>query len=163
MADLGAIFDEHVANEFVTRDIDATMATMTAQPSVNHVPTMKGGVGRDDVAAFYTSSFIGHWPADTAITAVSRTVGASQVVDEMILSFTHDIVMDTFLPGLAPTGRSVRIPVVAVVGFQDDLVHFERIYWDQASLLVQLGLIDPAGLPVTGVEQADKVALSVMA
>ncbi|HWS92149.1 MAG TPA: hypothetical protein VN255_14600 [Mycobacterium sp.] len=158
---LSAVFDEHVANEFVAKDLAATMATMTAEPFVNHVPTMMGGVGAHEVADFYGNYFIGHWPADTAIIPVCRTVGADRVVDEMIMSFTHDIPMPTFLPGVAPTGRAVMLPVVVVVGFEVDSetpkVVYERIYWDQASLLVQVGLLDEASLPVTGAAQAPKV------
>jgi carboxymethylenebutenolidase len=155
--DLSAIFDEHVAGEFVAKDLNATMATMTAEPFVNHVPTMMGGVGGAQVADFYGKYFIGHWPDDTTIIPVCRTVGTDRVVDEMIMSFTHDIPMDTFLPGIAPTGRPVRLPVVVVMGFEDDKVAFERIYWDQASLLVQVGLLDENRLPVTGAAQAQKV------
>jgi carboxymethylenebutenolidase len=153
---LSAIFDEHVAREFVAKDVAATMATMAAEPFVNHVPTMMGGVGAGGVADFYDKYFIGHWPADTTIIPVCRTVGADRVVDEMIMSFTHDIPMPTFLPGVAPTGRAVLLPVVVVMGFEADKVAYERIYWDQASLLVQVGLLDET-LPVTGVVQAHKV------
>jgi carboxymethylenebutenolidase len=155
--DLSAIFDEHVAHEFVGKDVAATIATMAAEPFVNHVPTMMGGVGAGGVADFYDKYFIGHWPADTTIIPVCRTVGAEPVVDEMIMSFTHDIPMPTFLPGVAPTGRAVLLPVVVVMGFEADKVAYERIYWDQASLLVQVGLLDETLLPVTGVVQAHKV------
>ncbi|QUR68211.1 nuclear transport factor 2 family protein [Mycobacterium spongiae] len=155
--DLSAIFDEHVASEFVAKDVNATMATMSRDPFVNHVPTMMGGVGREQVAAFYDKYFIGRWPADTTIVPVCRTVGADRVVDEMIMSFTHDIGMPAFLPGVAPTGRAVMLPVVVVMGFEANKVAYERIYWDQASLLVQIGLLDEALLPVTGVAQARKV------
>ena len=156
-ADLGSVFDEHVRQEFETRDVDATMATMTGTPYVNHVPTMAGGIGRQGVRDFYASHFIGQWPADTRIHSVSRMVGADQVVDELVMSFTHDLVMDTFLPGIPATGRRVELPVVVVVGFEDGKVASEHIYWDQASLLVQVGVLDPEGLPVTGVEQARKL------
>ncbi|WP_205873752.1 nuclear transport factor 2 family protein [Mycobacterium camsae] len=155
--DLSAIFDEHVAGEFVSKDVQATMATMTADPSVNHVPTMMGGVGAAAVADFYGRYFIGHWPDDTTITPVSRTVGADRVVEEMVISFTHDIAMPTFLPGVAPTGRPVQLPLVVVMGFEGSQVAYERIYWDQASLLVQIGLLDESSLPVTGAAQAHKV------
>jgi carboxymethylenebutenolidase len=155
--DLGAVFDLHVASEFVTEDLDATMATMVAEPYVTHVPTLAGGVGGASVRAFYRDHFIGHWPDDVRITHVARTVGAACVVEEMVMHFTHDSVMDTFLPGVAPTGRTVALPVVAVVGFEGDAVASERIYWDQASLLVQIGLLDPSLLPVCGAEQAAKV------
>ncbi|HZP27323.1 MAG TPA: ester cyclase, partial [Acidimicrobiia bacterium] len=73
---------------------------------------------------------------------------------EFIVRFTHDVEMDAVLPGVPPTGRRVELPHVAVVGFENGKVAFERIYWDQASLLVQIGLIDPDGLPVVGAEQA---------
>lgn len=155
--DLSAIFDEHVDNEFVAKDVAATMATMVAEPRVNHVPTMMGGVGAEALTDFYDKYFIGHWPADTRIIPVCRTVGADRVVDEMIMSFTHDIPMPTFLSGVAPTGRAVLLPVVVVMGFEADKVAYERIYWDQASLLVQVGLLDERLLPVTGVAQAHKV------
>lgn len=145
--DLSSIFDEHVAGEFVVRDVAATMSTMAAEPFVNHVPTMMSAVGARDVAEFYENYFIGHWPEDTEIIPVDRTIGADKVVNEMISSFTHDVQMDAFLPGVPPTGKAVRLPVVA----------FERVYWDQGSALVQVGLLDGSKLPVTGAVQAEKV------
>jgi len=138
--DLSAIFDEHVA-----------------EPFVNHVPTMIGGVGADEVADFYGKYSIGHWPDNTRIIPVCRTIGTDRVIDEMIMSFTHDIPMPTFLPNVAPTDRAVLLPVVVVMGFETDKVAYERIYWDQASLLVQVGLLDETLLPVTGGAQARKV------
>jgi carboxymethylenebutenolidase len=156
-SNIGAVFDEHVAAEFVGMDLDATMATMTDDPYVNHVPVMTGGVGAGSVRRFYGDHFIGHWPQDVEITPVSRTVGENQVVDELILSFTHDIEMDQLLPGVAPTGRRVQLAFCIVVGFEDGKVAHEHIYWDQASLLVQVGLLDPGELPVTGAEQAENV------
>jgi carboxymethylenebutenolidase len=156
-SDLGAIFDEHVADEFVAKDLDATMETMVADPYVTHVPTLAGGVGADEVRRFYGTHFIGTWPDDTRITEVSRTVGDDRVVAELVMSFTHDRVMDTLLPGMPPSGRPVRLPVVVVMGFEGHKVAYEHIYWDQASLLVQVGALDGSELPVTGVEQAAKL------
>jgi carboxymethylenebutenolidase len=155
--DIAAVFDAHVAAEFVERDLDAAMATMTDDPYVNHVPVMTGGVGFDDVRVFYGRHFIGKWPEDTAITPVSRTIGEDQVVDELVISFTHDVAMDALLPGVAPTGRSVQLAFCVVVKFDGNRVAHEHIYWDQASLLTQIGLLDPSELPVTGVEQAENV------
>jgi carboxymethylenebutenolidase len=155
--DIGAVFDEHVAAEFVHLDLEATMATMTDDPYVNHVPVMTGGVGAEAVRQFYGNHFIGKWPRDIEITRVSRTIGADQVVDELVLSFTHDIEMDQLLPRIPPTGRHVRLPFCVVVKFEDGKVAHEHIYWDQASLLVQVGLLDPATLPVTGAEQAENL------
>jgi carboxymethylenebutenolidase len=155
--DLAGVFDDHVAAEFVDMDVDATMATMSADPYVYHLPSMTGGVGSENVRRFYGAHFIGKWPADVEITPVSRTVGDAQVVDELVLSFTHDIEMPQLLPGVAPTGKHVRLAFCVVVGFEDGKVSHEHIYWDQASLLVQVGLIDSAALPVTGAEQAENV------
>ncbi len=133
--DLGAVFDAHTAAEFQTRDIDATMATMGEAPYLTHVPTLAGGQGRDAVRRFYETYFIGHWPEDTEITQVSRTVGATQLVDEVVLSFTHDCPMPAILPGVASTGRKVVLAFVVVVGFdRDGKITHEHIYWDQASL-----------------------------
>jgi carboxymethylenebutenolidase len=156
-SDLASVFDDHVAAEFVDLDLDATMATMTDDPYVNHVPVMTGGVGHEGVRQFYGDHFIGKWPRDIEITPVSRTVGENQVVDELVLSFTHDIEMPQLLPGVAPTGRPVKLAFCVVVGFRDGKVAHEHIYWDQASLLAQIGLIDQATLPVTGAEQAENV------
>ncbi|GFG75378.1 nuclear transport factor 2 family protein [Mycobacterium botniense] len=155
--DLSALFDEHVAHEFVAQDVAATIATMTAEAFVTHVPTMTGGVGADALTDFYTRYFIGHWPGDTTIIPVCRTVGPDRVVDEMIMSFTHDIPIPAFLPNVAPTGRAVMLPVVVVMGFEADKIAYERIYWDQASLLAQVGLLDEKQLPITGAVQAHKV------
>ena len=155
--DLATVFDDHVAAEFVDMDLDATMATMTEDPYVNHVPVMTGGVGFESVRQFYGDHFIGKWPKDIAIMPVSRTVGENQVVDELVLSFTHDIEMPQLLPGVAPTGRHVQLAFCVVVGFTDGKVAHEHIYWDQASLLAQVGLLDPSELPVTGAEQAGNV------
>lgn len=154
---LGDVLDAHLAAEFSTEDLDAAMATMAKDPYLIHVPVMTGGSGWDEVREFYGKVFIGHWPKDTATHRVSRTVGAGQVVDELVMSFTHDVPIGALLPGVAPTGRFVRLPVCAVAGFKDGKLTHEHIYWDQASLLVQVGLLDPAGLPVTGAEQADKL------
>jgi carboxymethylenebutenolidase len=155
--DIAEVFDDHVAAEFVDLDLEATMATMTDEPYVYHLPAMTGGVGAANVRQFYGDHFIGKWPQDVEITPVSRTIGESQVVDELVLSFTHDIEMPQLLPGVPPTGKHVRLAFCVVVGFEDGKVEHEHIYWDQASLLVQVGLIDPAHLPVTGAEQAGNV------
>ena len=157
MADLASLWETHCRYEFETRDVDATMATMVPQPYVNHVPTMTGGVGHDALKRFYRCHFIGVNPPDFRLTPVSRTVGASTLVDEFIVSFTHTTEIDWLLPGVNPTGRRVEIPMIAVVTFEGDKLASERIYWDQASVLVQTGLLDPTGLPVAGAEAARKV------
>lgn len=155
--DLGAIFDEHVASEFETKDIEATMATMSAEPYVWHVPALTGGQGREGVRDFYVANLIGRMPADAVLRQLSRTVAEDRVVEEFVLEFTHDAEVPFMLPGVAPTGRKVRLPHVLVMGFEGDKVAYEHIYWDHASLLVQIGLLDPAGLPIAGAEQAERL------
>jgi carboxymethylenebutenolidase len=156
--DLAALWEEHCRHEFETRDVDATMATMIDQPYVNHVPTMTGGVGRDELKRFYKYHFIGENPPDIQLIPISRTIGSDQLVDEMLFTFTHTREIDWLAPGVPPTGRRVEIPLVAIVRFVDGKVAHEHIYWDQASVVVQMGVLDPAGLPVAGVETARKVA-----
>ena len=157
--DLSALWDVHTMHEFGTRDVDATMKTMVAQPYVNHIPTLTGGVGHDHLKRFYKHHFIPTTPKDTKLIPISRTIGADRLVDEMLFCFTHDIEIDWMLPGVAPTGKYVEIPLVAVVNFRGDKLYHEHIYWDQASVLVQIGLLDPkkSGLPIAGVETARKL------
>ena len=155
--DLVALWEAHCRYEFETRDVDATMATMIDTPYVNHVPTMTGGVGHDQLKRFYKYHFIGGNPDDTRLVPISRTVGKDQIVDEMLFTFTHTREIDWMLPGIPPTGRKVEIPLVAIVRFQDGKVAHEHIYWDQASVLVQIGKLGAKDLPIAGVESAHKV------
>lgn len=152
------VWDEHTAAEFVLADVDATMATMTDDPVVLHVPTSTGARGRTAVRRFYADHFIGHQAQDMHLELMSRTATADRVVDEMTIAFTHDVEIPWVLPGVAPTGRRVVMPIVTVIGMRDGLVDSEHIYWDQASVLAQVGLLDPTGLPVTGVEQVKAMA-----
>ncbi|OES49256.1 dienelactone hydrolase family protein, partial [Pseudomonas aeruginosa] len=133
--DLSALWDEHVRHEFDTRDVAATMATMVAEPYVNHVPTLTGGVGQRELSRFYRHHFIHGNPPDMTLTPISRTVGALQVVDEFVMRFTHSCEIDWLLPGVPPTGRFVEIPMLGVVRFRGDRLYHEHIYWDQAGVL----------------------------
>jgi carboxymethylenebutenolidase len=155
-SELVRLWERHTELEFVRKDAPATVATMTADNYVNHVPVMTGGRGRDEMLEFYGKHFIPQMPPDTAMRLLARTVAHNRVIDEFILSFTHDVEMAWMLPGILPTHRKVEIPTVVVVEFEGDKICCERIYWDQASVLVQLGLVDPRGLPVAGVESARK-------
>ena len=154
--DLVAVWEAHCRYEFETRDVDATMATMVTAPYVNHVPTMTGGVGHDALRQFYATHFIPKMPPDMAMTPLSRTIGTDQLVDEMVINFTHTVEIDWMLPGIAPTGRRVEVALVVIVRFRDGKLAHEHIYWDQASVLAQLGLIDRGKLPVAGAESARK-------
>jgi len=154
---LRQLWEEHVQYEFSTRNTEDTLATMVDDAYVNHIPVLTGGVGRDELREFYSKRFIPQMPPDTEMTPVSRTIGEDQLVDEMVFKFTHSIRMDWMLPGIPPTGKRVEVPLVAIVGFRDGKLAHEHIYWDQASVLVQIGLLDPAKVPVAGVESARKV------
>ncbi|MCX6590457.1 MAG: ester cyclase [Acidobacteria bacterium] len=155
--DLAQLWEEHTRDEFITRDTESTLDTMVEDAYVNHIPVMTGGQGREALRRFYSTDFIPCMPPDTALTPVSRTIGQDQLVDEIIFSFTHTQEMPWMLPGIPPTGRKVEIPLVVIVHFRDGKLAHEHIYWDQASVLVQIGLLDAATLPVYGVETARKV------
>jgi len=139
--DLARLWEEHTKYEFVTRDTESTLATMVDDAYVNHVPVMTGGFGKTALRAFYAEHFIPSMPPDTTLTPVSRTVGEDQLVDEMIFSFTHTQEMPWMLPGIPPTHRRVEVPLVAIVRFRDGKLAHEHIYWDQASVLKQIGLL----------------------
>jgi carboxymethylenebutenolidase len=154
--DLDALWEKHLEGEFVTCDADATVRTMVPRAYVNHVPTMIGGFGERQLHRYYKYHFIPQNQGSQMI-PISRTIGGDRLVDEFVACFTHDKENDTLLPGIKPTGKPVRIPMVAIVQFRGDKLCSEHLYWDQASVLVQLGLLNPKELPVTGAEAAEKV------
>src|SRR6201987_5663429 len=155
--DLSSLWDKHTELEFARPRAEATRGTMVAETEVNPIPTITGGVGYRDLLRFYKNHFIPKTPQDTKLIPISRTIGADRVVDEMLFCFTHDIEIDWMLPGVAPTGKYVEIPLVAIVRFRGDKLYNEHIYWDQSSVLVQIGALDPASLPVAGVATANKL------
>src|ERR1700693_4306446 len=156
-ADLSRLWEEHTNHEFGTRDTDATLATMADDAYVNHVPVLTGGAGKSALRIFYSVDFIPAMPPDTKLTPISRTVGEDQLVDEMIFSFTHTQEMPWMLPGIPPTNRYVEVALVVLVRFRDGKIAHEHIYWDQASVLKQIGLLTDPGLPVCGAESAYRV------
>jgi carboxymethylenebutenolidase len=153
---LHQLWEEHMRYEFAAQNTEDTLGTMVDDAYVNHIPVLTGGVGQEELREFYSKRFIPQMPPDTAITPISRTIGHDQLVDEMVFTFTHTVRMDWMLPGIAPTGKRVEVPLVAIVRFREGKLAHEHIYWDQASVLVQLGLLDPSTLPVAGLESARK-------
>jgi carboxymethylenebutenolidase len=153
---LSSAWDQHLASEFDARSADQALATMTAEPHVNVVPLMIGARGRAELHDFYANHFLSQIPPDMEIVTVSRTIGQGRVVDELIMRFTHSIRMDWVLPGIPPTGKCVELPFVVIVQFEGDKLAHEHLYWDQASVLVQVGLLDRT-LPVRGGETAAQV------
>jgi carboxymethylenebutenolidase len=155
--DLSALWEQHTAHEFATRDTEATLDTMVEDAYVNHVPVMTGGHGKEELRHFYSTDFIPRMPPDTALTPISRTIGTDQLVDEIIFSFTHTQEMPWMLPGVPPTNKRVEIPLVVIVHFRDGKLAHEHIYWDQASVLKQIGLLNDPALPAYGIETARKI------
>ena len=153
---LSSAWDQHLASEFAAKSPEQALATMAAEPYVNVVPLMIGARGRDEVRDFYANHFLSQIPPDMEMVPVSRTIGQGRVVDELIMRFTHSIGMDWLLPGIPPTGRRVELPFVVIVQFEGDKLAHEHLYWDQASVLVQVGLLDRT-LPVRGGETAAQV------
>ncbi len=154
---LQAVWEEHIGHEFGTHSTEDALTTMVEDAYVNHIPVMTGGVGKLALREFYSKYFIPQMPPDIELSPVSRTIGTNQLVDEMLVKFTHTIQMDWMLPGIAPTGKQVEVPVVAIIRFRDGKLAHEHLYWDQASVLVQLGMLDPVTLPIVGVDSARKV------
>ncbi|KAH7037414.1 uncharacterized protein B0I36DRAFT_371929 [Microdochium trichocladiopsis] len=157
--DLEAIWDEHTAFEFDTRNVEDTMATMVQEPYVNHIPTMTGGVGRAKLSVFYRDHFIHSNPDGTGLDLISRTVGVDRIVDEFLFCCKHDRIIDWLLPGVPPTGKDLRIPFTAVVNIRGDRLFHEHISWDQLTVLFQLGLMPdylPFPYPVAGATDSAK-------
>jgi carboxymethylenebutenolidase len=137
--ELTRLWDDHLAGEFTMRDVEATLATMVDDAEVDHIPVHTGGRGKEELRAFYRDVFIPSWPDDLQQTPINRVVGDGQIVDEIRMTFTHDRPMEWFLPGVPPTHRRVEIDFVVVVQFEADKIARERIYWDQATVLRQVG------------------------
>jgi len=151
---LSDVWNEHLRAEFDAHTAEKALATMVENPHVNAVPVVIGGNGKEAVYHFYASYFLPQIPPDTEMVPVSRTIGQGRLVEEMIFRFTHSIRMDWILPGVPPTGKRVEIAMLVVVQFDGDRLAHEHVYWDQASVLVQIGLLQPEGLPVVGAESA---------
>ncbi|MBE9160210.1 nuclear transport factor 2 family protein [Nodosilinea sp. LEGE 06152] len=154
---LQTLWEEHLQYEFGTHSTEDALAMMVEDAYVNHIPVLIGGVGKPALREFYSKYLIPQMPPDMELTPISRTIGTDQLVDEMVAKFTHTIQIDWMLPGVAPTEKRVEVPVVAIIRFRDGKIVHQHIYWDQASVLVQVGLLDPSTLPVVGVDSARKV------
>jgi carboxymethylenebutenolidase len=150
------VWEAHTAAEFVHKDADAAIATMTEHPALIHVPVGTGATGREALRRFYRDIFIPQMPPDAEQQLLTRSVAQNRVIDEFILRLTHTVQMDWFAPGIAPTGRRVAVPLVGIIGFEGGRISSEHIYWDQATVLLQLGVLEE-GLPALGAEQADRL------
>ena len=138
------LWERHTEYEFALKDANLAVSTMVDDATVMHLPTMSGGIAKENLRHYYADVFIPGIPADTTTELIARSVGDSLLVDEFIMRMTHDQDIPFLLPGLAPTHKTVEVPTVVIVTFRGDLMESERIYWDQATVLSQLGLIDPS-------------------
>ncbi len=150
------VWEAHTAAEFDLKDADAAIATMTDHPVLIHVPVNTGATGREAVRKFYAEIFIPQAPPDLELQLLTRSVGQDRIIDEFILHFTHTLRMDWFAPGIEATGRKLAVPHVGIISFEGGKISSEHIYWDQASVLTQLGVLNDA-LPVLGVTQCDRL------
>ena len=160
VTEAAALFEAHMQAE-LNADLASTLATMVAEPHLLNLGSGTGGKGHAGVKEFYATRLIGQFfPPDVEFIPISRTVDGERLVDEMVIRFTHTETIGHLLPGVAPTGRRVEMALVVIVGVSDGKVAYEHIYWDQAGLLAQLGLLDPAGLPIASDTAAQLLAFT---
>jgi carboxymethylenebutenolidase len=136
------IWQQHTYAEFVLKDAAAALATMTEDPYVLCIPSGAGGIGRAAVHDFYATRFLPFVPPDFELTPLSQTFGDDRIVEEFVVRFTHSLDMDWMLPGVPATNRKVEFALVGIIRFHDGKVANEHLYWDQATVLAQLGILD---------------------
>jgi carboxymethylenebutenolidase len=149
-----SLWDKHLESEFAHKSPEEALATMTNTPRVTIVPTMIGGKGKEELRNFYAKHFLNQLPPDIEVTSVSRTIGATRIVDELVIRFTHTLQMDWVLPGVPPTGKRIEFAMVVVVYTEGDRISAENLYWDSATIMHQAGLLTDPKLPVLGPESA---------
>jgi hypothetical protein len=168
-ANLEHVREEHIRLQYTTKDAAKALANMTARetPYVTNVPTLTGGVGQRDLFLFYRDYFSN--PPSLRMKLISRTIGEDRIVDEMVVSFKHTEEVPWMLPGVPATDKVVNVAVVSSVCVRGGRINHEHVYWDQASVLVQIGLLNPKlipdqfkkkglkQMPVIGSESAAKV------
>jgi carboxymethylenebutenolidase len=148
------VWQQHTYSEFVLRDANAALGTMTENPYVLMVPLAIGGQGRDGVHSFYHNYFLAQLPGDFTPTPISQIIAENVIVEEAVYSLTHNLMMDWMIPGVPPTGKRVELAVVGIIKFENGKIASEHLYWDHSSVLAQLGVIDPTQVPVKGAESA---------
>jgi carboxymethylenebutenolidase len=153
------VWGTHTAAEFELKDADAAIATMTEHPVLIHVPVGTGATGRERLRKFYREIVIPQIPPDFEVELLTRSVGQNRLIDEFIVRFTHTVQMDWFAPAIAPTGRRLVVPHVGILAFEGGKISSEHIYWDQATVLLQLGILED-GRPALGADQADRLSNS---
>jgi carboxymethylenebutenolidase len=144
MRELERVWDEHRDASVLRHDLAGSLAHLTAEPSVWHLPAGTGAAGRPALERFYAEEFLPHVPGDLAVARLSRTVDRFHLVDETTVSFTHDRELPWLMPGVPPTHRRAEVLAIAIVGFERGRIRSQRILWDHATLISQLGLPGPS-------------------
>lgn len=137
--DLIRLWEQHVKGEFIDKDEDLSLATMTEDASVLHIPSQSGATGKAALKLYYRDMFIPSIPDQWQHTTTKRVVTGNTLVEEATVRLVHTRQMDWFLPGLPPTRKPIEVQLVIVVEFQHGKMSAERIYWDQAAVLRQIG------------------------
>ncbi|KAH8689910.1 hypothetical protein BGW36DRAFT_307799 [Talaromyces proteolyticus] len=168
-ADLERQWEINTESKFFNDSLADTMSTYVTHKNaaVTMGPTLVGGVGLRALRRFYEDEFLSTKPPSMRLRLLSRTVGSDRVVDEIYTTFEHTLEMPWMLPGVPATGKRVEIILIAIVALKADKIFTEHLYWDQASVLMQVGLLDPKlipqgvngvkRLPVTGRESARRL------
>ncbi|KAE8152186.1 hypothetical protein BDV25DRAFT_75028 [Aspergillus avenaceus] len=156
--DLEERWEEHLEAKFFAMNLSDTMEPYVnhLNPAVTYTPTVSGGIGQHALRRFYEQSFLRALPPSMRLRLVSRTVGADRVVDELHAAFQHTQEVPWMLPGVPPTEKQVEIMLVSIVSLRAGRLYSEHVYWDQASVLVQVGLLDPKLVP-QGVQGVDRL------
>jgi carboxymethylenebutenolidase len=150
MRDLEQTWEVHQQALIRRRDLQAALAQLAAEPVITHIPAMTGATGRAAVERFYAGQVLPHLPGDLEQRRISRTVDRWRLVDETTVSFTHDRELPWLLPGIEPTFRRAEVLAIAVVGFDRTRIRSQRVLWDHATLLGQLGLETATAPAATG-------------
>lgn len=133
------LWDEHIKGEFMTKDTDLSLSTMVEDASVITVPTGWGGKGKAALRPLYRDEFIPSIPPSWTHTTKNVVATDDCIVEEACINLVHTQQMDWFLPGIPPTNKPIEFDIVLIVQFRDGKMAAERIYWDQASVLRQVG------------------------
>jgi len=142
------VWEAHTSAEFEQKDADAAIATSGDRRN------------RESCAAevlrrnLYSAGAARHRPEIAY--AERRAEPHHRRIYPPLLRFTHTVRMDWFAPGIEPTGRRLAVPHVGVIAFEGGKISSEHIYWDQAAVLAQMGLLN-GELPVIGAAQCDRL------
>lgn len=140
------------------------MDTYTADPKpfVNFTPTMTGGHDVAEIRRFYKDYFLPNAPPSLHMRLISRTIGVDRIVDELYIQFKHTCPMPWILPSVPPSNKKVEVIIVSIVGMRGGKIWSERMYWDQASVLFQVGLLDPDVIPDDFKRDADGEGMEML-